>query len=158
MQELLEQFAKPFDVQLPTNIVWKGKRAYVVPKRLQEVAERIKADPFSLGLPLGEVTSKGFKPSFALLDLCKDTNNKITIQNEAEWLFTCGRDIFPEKVMDKGELRDTFLVVNEQGFVLGLAKKEQKGKNLIYKNLLDRGDFLRREEKRKKKRWVQKMN
>ena len=152
VQESLAQFAKPFGISLPENIIWQGKQAFLVPPEVQAVADQIDGSPFAIGLPLGEADKKGFRPSFALLDLLKETENKITIMNEAEWLFTCGRDIFLDKVKAKGKLKEVFLVVNEQGVVLGLAKKEQKGKNLIYKNLFDRGDFLRREEKRKKKR------
>lgn len=144
-------FAKPFNTPLPENMILaKGKRYYLVPKN---VAKTLPAqEPFSIGLPLGEDTPRGFAPSFALLDLLKTSTNKIVITPEAEWLFTCGRDVFGENVTQDTARSEPFLVTNTHGEVVGLGRRVKQGKKLIIKNILDRGDYLRREEPHRKKK------
>ena len=145
----LKRFVEPFGIDLPEGITIQGKKAYLVPDRVKKVAEEIDKEPFSLGLPLGEATNKGFRASFALLDLLKGSKNKVVIKDDAVWLFTCGRDVFSKKVLSEEKPEKTFLVCNKRGDVLGLGTKGGQG---MVKNILDRGDFLRREEKRKKRR------
>lgn len=145
-----EKYAERFGIKLEGNIVLKGKKEYLVPGTVQALADKIPLEPFSLGVPLGEVSDKGFKATFALLDLLKETKNHIIISDEAEWFFTCGRDVFMDKIVSEGELNPPFLVMNEHKEVLGLGRKEKDGKKEIIKNLFDRGDFLRREQKKKK--------
>ncbi|MBN1275826.1 hypothetical protein JXA12_06085 [Candidatus Woesearchaeota archaeon] len=150
-EESLREFMGPFGVAVPEGVVCRGRRAYLVPESVRVVASKVKLEPFSIGLPLGESTVRGFKPSFALLDLMRKSRNRVIVSDDAEWLFTCGRDVFPEKVLYEGELKEVFLVTNKQGEVLGLGRKEMRGKKALVKNLYDRGDFLRREEKRKRR-------
>lgn len=145
-----EKYAERFGIKLEGNIVLKGKKEYLVPGTVQALADKIPLEPFSLGVPLGEVSDKGFKATFALLDLLKETKNHIIISDEAEWFFTCGRDVFMDKIVSEGELNPPCLIMNEHKEVLGLGRKERDGKKEIIKNLFDRGDFLRREQKKKK--------
>lgn len=99
----------------------------------------------SQGLPLG-TTGKYFKPSLYLLEiLSKKSTNKILINDKAEWLFLCGRDVFQESITSDNSKTDLLLVQNQRNENLGLGKKTWKGKKLIIKNIMDRGDFLRRE-------------
>lgn len=143
-------FLDNFGVKLPLEAKVVGKQLFHVPVKIGELANQIPLDPFSIGLMLGEAKSRRFVPSFALLDLCKGSENRVVIANDAQWLFLCGRDIFLDNVLRKGKLNEQFLVVNEQGEVLGLGCFAQvKGKRLL-KNVFDRGDFLRREERKKK--------
>ena len=103
------------------------------------------AEPIMPGLPLG-VEDSFFKPSLFLLELLsKKTKNKVFINKEAEWLFLCGRDVFPANVAKDNSKEKVFLVQNELDENLGLGiKTNHKGKKII-RNLIDRGDFLRRE-------------
>lgn len=143
-----EKYAKRFGIVLEGDVVVKGKKEYLVSKDVQAMADKIPLEPFSLGLPLGEMSDKGFKASFALLDMLKESDNHIIVSDDAEWFFTCGRDVFMDKVMYEGELQSPFLVLNQRKEVLGLGRKEKDGKKEIIKNLFDRGDFLRREQKK----------
>ncbi|MFP4524462.1 MAG: hypothetical protein ACLFO2_04100 [Candidatus Woesearchaeota archaeon] len=149
VEEQLQQFVEPFGIRLPAGVITQGKKAYLVPERVKKVAEQIDKEPFSLGLPLGEATNKRFRASFGLLDLLKDSKNKVVIKDDAVWLFTCGRDVFSKKVHSEDEPKKTFLVCDRRGDVLGLGTKDKGG---MVKNILDRGDFLRREEKRKRRK------
>lgn len=152
-EEQLKEFLKEYDQEEIKNTVTRGRRIFLIKKELMFIKE-MKEKFFSAGLPLGEATSKGFKPSFALLDLIKNTKNKVMISEKAEWLFLCGRDAFKKSIIKEYEPKERFLVINEKEEVLGIGKKEKKGKKEVIKNLLDRGDFLRREEGRKvKKKW-----
>ncbi len=148
----MRRFLRPFGVEVPKNIIVKGRRIYQVSDELRDAIKDVKLDSYSIGLPLGELTLKGFKPSFPLLDRMKGTSNKVVINREAEWLFVCGRDVFKDNILKKGDLKNTFLVVNKHNEVLGLGELMKSNKGQMIHNLLDRGDFLRREEKRKKKK------
>jgi len=98
----------------------------------------------------------GFFPSFNLLNLLVGVAaNKIVVDRKAAWLFICGRDIFSEgivKVMGSKRKGDVTLVLNEFGECLGFGTVMDilngSAGNVAVKNVLDVGDFLRREEKR----------
>lgn len=93
------------------------------------------------GLVLGH-KKNNFKPSLYLLELiAKDSSKKIVINSKAEWLFLCGRDVFKDSILKKNAT-EFCLVQNEKDENLGFGLI--KG-NLV-KNMLDRGDFLRREK------------
>lgn len=98
-----------------------------------------------LGLPLGR-ENRFFEPSLFLLELLsKKTKNKVFVNSQAEWFFLCGRDIFPENIIRNKSKEKIFLVQNEKDENLGLGMNtKSKGKKII-KNLIDRGNFLRRE-------------
>ena len=119
----------------------KGKTYFLKNKELE-----IQKQPIMPGLPLGK-QDKFFEPSLYLLELIsKKTKNKIFINKEAEWLFLCGRDVFPKNITRNEAKEKIFLIQNEQNENLGLGiKTKHKGKKII-KNLKDRGDFLRREK------------
>jgi ribosome biogenesis protein Nip4 len=102
-------------------------------------------DALSEGMLLGR-EDDDFKPSLFLLEtLSKKSKNKIFINDKAEWLFLCGRDVFLESIERDDSTDDVFLVQNELDENLGYGKKVRiRGKEIV-KNMLDRGDFLRRE-------------
>jgi len=143
-EEQLEAFLEPFGVEKPSNIIVKGKKVFEAPPRVRETAEMAKAEFISLGLPMGEVTKKGFMPSFALLDMIAGSPNAVVINQEAEWLFLCGRDVFARNVVSDENTAQMFLVKNQRGEVLGLGAWGRAKKHV--KPVLDRGDFLRREQ------------
>ncbi|MFQ5620245.1 MAG: hypothetical protein ACE5FT_00205 [Candidatus Nanoarchaeia archaeon] len=101
-----------------------------------------KSDPTYTGTYLGEEVKKKFKPSFILLDLIgKHTDKKVRVNDKAAWLFICGRDILDSKANFPD--RTIVLVTSENDEVLGYGIFWE-GK-ISVKNILDRGDFLRKE-------------
>ena len=78
--------------------------------------------------------------------------NKVVVDGEAAWLFICARDVFGTgilKVMGSRRNGDATLVLNEFGECLGFGKITGDlggpGEKVAVKNVLDIGDFLRRE-------------
>ena len=75
------------------------------------------------------------------------------VDDKAEWLFLCGRDVFAKSVVKANVKSGRVIVCNKGKEVLGygnivgeLGRKDK----VFVKNLLDKGDFLRREMGRKK--------
>ena len=73
----LNDFLAYYDQQPMQDVFIKGRRAYLVPKEVQKVVDEVKLDSFSAGLPLGEASIQGFRPSFTLLDMISTTNHVI---------------------------------------------------------------------------------
>lgn len=126
----------------------KGKNYTLINPELVEIEKNLANTIFS-GTILGSSDEKKeFKPSIYLLEwLSPRTKNKIFVNDKAEWLFLCGRDVLPESIAKDISSKDIFLVQNSRDENLGLGKKIRKGKSYFIKNILDRGDFLRRERK-----------
>ena len=94
-------------------------------------------------------TRRWFLPSSILLEELDRVEglNRVHVDAEAAWLFVCGRDIFEEKVLKaEGVFREgnAFLVMF-CGSCLGYGVVEPSEGRLILRNVLDIGDFLRRE-------------
>jgi ribosome biogenesis protein Nip4 len=149
-----EAFASRFGGKIAFNpefIVEKSQRYYLLSPRLK----RIKGNFYYAGLYLGKVKNGAFFPSFNLLNMLVDAAaNKVVVDRKAAWLFICGRDVFGAgviKVMGSKRNGDATLVLNEFAECLGFGKitgdlggSEQRA---VVKNVLDVGDFLRRETK-----------
>ncbi len=111
-------------------------------------------DFYYAGTYLGKVKNGKFFPSFTLLAiLARGEANKIVVDKKAAWLFICGRDIFQRGILAvRGSRKkgDHALVLNEFGECLGFGRivqldGEAKKAEVAVKNILDVGDFLRRE-------------
>jgi ribosome biogenesis protein Nip4 len=94
-------------------------------------------------------TKREFLPSSILLEKLSRVEglNRVHVDAETAWLFVCGRDIFGENVRSaEGEFADgnAFLVMFG-GSCLGYGVVEPYEGRLILRNVLDIGDFLRRE-------------
>lgn len=150
-----EVFASRFGSKIAFNpelIIEKGQRYYLLNPRLRKI---LQGDFYNVGLYLGKVKNGVFFPSFNLLNLLvKLSANKIIVNGKAAWLFICGRDVFQTgilKVMGSKRKGDVTLVMNEFGECLGFGKitggfDGLEGKVAV-KDVLDIGDFLRREKK-----------
>jgi len=133
-------------------VVNKGGRYFLITKNLRKYTHE---DFYYTGTYLGKVKKGKFFPSFNLLFiLAKGDSNKIIIDNKAAWLFICGRDIFRRGILAvRGSHKKGAhtLVMNESGECLGFGKiirnlgDEKKRVEIAVKNILDVGDFLRRE-------------
>lgn len=144
MKELNDFTSKFTDKQIE-NVILNRDIYYLTNPDLRTMSSKIEIKPITEGIPLGK-KGKYFMPSVYLLEiLSKLSTNKIYVNDKAEWLFLCGRDIFESSILKNESERKTFLVQNMKDENLGYAEKIKKGKNILIKNKLDRGDFLRRE-------------
>jgi len=149
-----EVFASRFGAQVAFNsqfILEKNQRFYLLNPRLKKVGQ---SDFFYAGLYLGKLGKNGgFFPSFNLLNMLVDVvANKVVVNRRAAWLFICGRDIFYSgivKIMGSKRKGDAVLVLNEFGECLGFGTImdliNASESTVAVKNVLDVGDFLRRE-------------
>ena len=151
-----EVFASRFGNQISFNkelIVEKNQRFYLFNPRLKK---DVQYDFYYAGLYLGKIGKNGgFFPSFNLLNMLVDAvANKIVIDQKASWLFICGRDVMRKsiiRVQGPGKKDTNTLVFNECGECLGFGRiveklRDSANNNVIsVRNVLDIGDFLRRE-------------
>jgi ribosome biogenesis protein Nip4 len=151
----LASFASMFGAKIALNselVVNKANRYYFLNPSLHRLAV---SDFYYAGLYLGKVKNRVFFPSFNFLNMLADLAvNKIVLDRKAAWLFTCGRDVFQTgilKVMGSKRKGDATLVLNEFGECLGFGKiiggLNGIGDKVVVENVLDVGDFLRRETK-----------
>ena len=133
------------------NLLVVENKFFVINEKLKNIIKKTGKEPFYAGTYIGK--SKGFKffPSFALLQrIAIYTTNKIWVDDKTEWLFVCGRDIFAKGIIkatghkEKGGIS---LIFNQHNELLGFGKivKKLDKKEVVVENILDVGDFLRRE-------------
>ncbi len=138
----IDEFTKKFTSEKISDTVKIGRNFFQVSDELLDMKNKIKVQPFAIGTYLG--SGKPFHPSIAMLDwMDKRTEKYVVIDKKSAWLFLCGRDVFSNSIVKQNSDKGQVLVKNEFGEVLGLG--EFTGKRVAIKNLLDRGDFLRRE-------------
>ncbi|MFW6282608.1 MAG: hypothetical protein ACOC1P_00950 [Minisyncoccales bacterium] len=139
----IDEFINSFVKNPSFSYIKKGKSYFLKVDELNDFVD-LKFSCFSL--PLGE-DGKFFKPSLFLLELLsRESSNKIFLNDTAEWLFLCGRDAFLSNISKNNSKCDVFLVQNSRDENLGLGTKTKHKGKVIIKNIVDRGDFLRREK------------
>jgi len=108
---------------------------------------------FSAGIYLGTIRDGDFTPGFGLLRMIADGEaNKVFVDEKTEWLFICGRDVFRKGVLKatgSQEGGSLTIVLNRRGECIGFGRLvhcfgTKKG-GIAVENMLDVGDFLRRE-------------
>jgi ribosome biogenesis protein Nip4 len=156
----INNFVKQFNANVPlekSSIVKNGNRYYLLSKKLKQ---QIPKGFFYAGTYLGTVKGKSFFPSFLLLAMIAARKaNKIMLDNKTAWLFICGRDIFKQGIIKADNLKkgDYTLILNEHNECLGFGKMminlraEIDLSKVAVKNILDVGNFLRREKYQYKK-------
>lgn len=148
----LEVFASRFGAKIgfnPKFIVEKNHRFYLVNPRLK----RMQSSFYYAGLYLGKLKNGVFFPSFNLLNLLANVAaNKVVVDRKTAWLFICGRDIFASgvvKAIGSKHKGQSTLIINEFNECLGFGRitgdLEGGVDKVVIKNVLDVGDFLRRE-------------
>lgn len=157
----INDFVAQFNVTIPLEdkqIVRKLNRYYMLSNKLSKEAPK---GFFYAGEYLGAVKGTGFFPGFALLRMiAKAKGNKITLDNKTAWLFICGRDVFKRGLLEGNNLKkgDYALVMNKYDECLGFGRiminirGEIDMDKVAVKNILDVGDFLRREKGQPRKR------
>ncbi len=146
---MIDKFVSKFTEEKFKFIEMDG-RFFLADDELLKVREEVGGKPISVGLPMGEVKKGKFTPSVALLHvLSQRSNEKVFVKDIGEIEFIYGKNLKARHV-DKvdGSSKEGFLklVVNKHGDCLGYGKivgSLDGGKFL--RNLLDVGDFLRRE-------------
>ncbi len=134
------------------ELLFQDGKYYLVSQEISEILKKTKK-PFYAGVYLGKARGEKLFPSINFLGMIKKaTQHKVWIDKKTGWLFVCGRDAFAEGIkrasrpVRKGIIT---LVLNEDDEVLGFGKvvAELSSKGSAIKNILDIGDFLRREKK-----------
>lgn len=145
------------EIRIDENmVVKKEKRYFLINENLKRTMPKsyVYAGSF-----IGEIGNGKFSPGFQLLrQIAKKNSNKIVVDKRSEWLFICGRDIFKQgitNVTGSGKKGNYTIVLNQNHECLGFGKitcdLEKATNGVVIKNVLDLGDFLRRETCRSKK-------
>jgi ribosome biogenesis protein Nip4 len=153
MIDPISEFANQFGTSFRAGerlLVEKENRYFLLNDNLKKL---ISEDFFYAGTYLGKARGRKFLPSFSLLAMLAEKGaNKIVVDKKTEWLFICGRDIFKRgimKTMGSKKKGAYALILNQYDECLGFGKivfdlnKETQG--VAVRNVLDIGDFLRRE-------------
>lgn len=150
----INNFASLFGSSLSLNeelIVNKQNRYFLLNEGLKK---SVSTDFFYAGTYLGKTVGGKLVPGFALLRLLAEKKaSSIIVDKKTEWLFICGRDVFKQGIVNiagAGQKGEHVLVLNNHGECLGFGRivcdlsKTERG--LAVRNILDIGDFLRREK------------
>lgn len=145
---MIEDFVRKFTAH-SVGYEQVGNAYYLIPKELKEIKSFTK--PVMMGLYLGEDRKEKFLPSLALLAiLAKTSEEKVCVKDIGEMDFVYGKDLRKRHIMKfEGETKVGFLklVMNRNGECLGYGKiiGEKDSEGVIVKNVLDIGDYIRRE-------------
>ena len=149
--EFVKKFCKNPDI-FEGEIIKIKNSFFLADAGLIEIKNRIKINPESIGIFLGEIKNSNFYPSSALLDIIsKNSEKKIFLNKKTAWLFVCRRDVFGQGIVKANEKKigELVLVQNENDENLGygkiIADLSNKDK-MVVKNYFDKGNFLRREK------------
>jgi len=154
MVKQIEDFASRLGASISLNeklIAENQERYFLLNGSLRKL---LAEDFFYAGAYLGRTKNGKFLPSFILLKMIAERKaNKIIVDKKTEWLFICGRDVFKQGIMEvTGSNRkgNYTLVLNQHGECLGFGKilcnLDEEREGVVVKNILDVGDFLRREK------------
>jgi len=151
--EILRSINREFGADIDS--IFKGKKLLVALGERKEVfvtngdtldvLEKMKKEPYSAGLFIGEIKKKKFMLSLegaALIS--KHAKNKIFVGSKTEQLVLYGRDVFSNSILKSSELSEgsKCLIVNESDELIAIGRVK-KG---IVENLIDRGWYLRKGE------------
>jgi ribosome biogenesis protein Nip4 len=154
----IADFASLFGTSLDLNedlVLKKQDRYFLVNSTLKNA---LSEGLTYAGVYLGKSVRGKFLPGFELLRMIAENEaNKVVVDGKTEWLFVCGRDIFKQGILKtagssrKGE---HVLVMNDHAECLGygviVADLNKIERGLAVENVLDIGDFLRREKTSRK--------
>ena len=153
MIKRISNFVSRFGAEITldeTLVVKRQGRYFLLNENLKQHASKVF---FYAGTYLGEAKNGEFIPSFNLLDMIPKKNaNTIVVNKKAEWLFICGRDVFKQgitKATGSTKKGNYVLVLNSNSECLGFGRTlrdlDEKRRGPAVENILDIGDFLRRE-------------
>jgi ribosome biogenesis protein Nip4 len=136
----IAEFIEKFTDKKIGNIEKERGKYYLADHDVSLCAKKIKLPASGIGLFLGSEKNSRFMPSLALLQmLSKISDRKTIINRKQEWFFTNSRDL---DVKGKTRFHEGMILVQNQfDENLGLGEFTKKG----IKNIIDIGDYLRRE-------------
>ena len=148
---LFKKFIGQFTSEDIADVRRVGRNFFQAEERLWNIKSGVNRDVFSVGTFLGE-EKKGFNPSPALIELLSkfpDTQGKkVFVNNKAEWMFLCGRNVLGDSIVKNPSNLSSGLVFvqneRDENLGYGLFKKED---TLIIKHILDKGKYLRMNER-----------
>src|SRR3989338_11659886 len=92
--EFVKKFCKNPDIFEGETIKIKNS-FFLADAGLIKIKNKIKINPESAGIFLGETKNSNFYPSSALIDIIsKNSDKKIFLNKKTAWLFICRRDVF----------------------------------------------------------------
>jgi len=139
----MKDFLKLYGMEIKQfNTYRSGKDVYKIEKKMTDVIDKIDLELKYGGVLLGRYYKKKFYASLGILDYL-ECETKIIIDDKAEWLFLCGKDIFLESIKKKTGKGRYALIFNLRKEILGIGKVQKDQ----VKNIMDKGDFLRRERR-----------
>ena len=127
-----------------------GRKYFYIKDELKQLKDKIDLEPYSAGLPLGELVNNRFVPSLALLEIlarARYTDKMAFLNKKGETMFLYGRDVFEENIVKGRDKEGLVLVQNEKDENLGCGEIIIKRGKRILKSILDKGDYLRREKR-----------
>lgn len=148
---MIEEFLHNFNFEIEGEIIKASNKYYLINETLGKIISKNKERPKNMGVFLGEKKGKKFKPSLALIDMVsKKSDKKIFVDSKGEWLFLCGRDIMGQSVTNSQATKGLVFIQDKNDVNLGLGKitGTKETDKIFVTNIIDRGDFLRREKKR----------
>jgi len=133
------------------------REVYALSKDLVKFLELYKLNFVHAGLKIGEVGSRRFRFSLeGSFYLAKKDKKRVYVNEKGEMLFLYGRDVFAESVLratSDVEENDIVFVCNRKGDILGIGKArfdarrmKDAGSRVVVENLVDRGEYLRKEK------------
>lgn len=141
---MINEFVKQFTNKALGNIIKVKTEFYLINNNLKNFKDTLNLEPKQAGLFLGEIRNKKFVPSPSLLtELAKISDKKVFVNDKAEWMFLCKRNIIPNSILKPKLYKGLVLVQNKHDENLGYGLV-QKDKTI--KNLLDQGAYLRIEK------------
>lgn len=145
-----ESFISKF-AGLAIEYIKMGNKYFLADKELQELAKQLNTKTEAVGLYLGKEEKDKFMPSLALLEiLSKVSDEKVIVNDIGELDFLYNKDLKRRHIKSfTGGNKEGFLklIMNEHDECIGYGKisKDLDSETPEIKNMLDRGDFMRRE-------------
>jgi ribosome biogenesis protein Nip4 len=148
----LEEFLKPFGMKKAIDAQLVGRSHFII-KDKQFLGKR----PVYSGECIAHIRGPVLIPSIDFLQqIGKEARKQIVVNEKAEWLYICGRDVFAKGIISHNNpmIGDRVVVLNKHKECLGYGDviAPLDGKRVVIKRLFDIGDLLRRERKSKKVR------
>ena len=139
----------PKNVVPEKDLVKIGTRIF-----LRNVSLDVPKHAVAAGLYLGSTQNNKFVPSLNLLErVLPLTDRWVVVNDKAEWLVICGRDVWGPSILERGAeftVDERVLVLSKRRDILGVGRivgKDFSKKDVAVKMQFDIGDLIRRGRK-----------
>ncbi len=130
------------------------KEAYALTKDLWEFLKDKKINFTSAGVKIGEV-GKRFRFTVEGAFWLVRRRKRVWVNEKGEMLFLYGRDLFASSILRTEDFKENEVVFicNRDGDIIGIGKsrydsdkiKDLEGNRVVIENLIDRGEYIRRD-------------